>query len=242
MNRRPLMALLAGGIVVVALAGTLTALKWPPTRSAQPRLAEVASPDDRIAWILRSGEAFSDGQAEQVVQAALHDPSPFVRQTAVFALRGRAAACRDALIAAAGDSAYWVRATAALVLANCPDPAAVECLGRLLNTDPFGEVRQAALDSLARIATPQALEWLERTIPTNDFSTIRLGSLKVLEAATRPTTAPRAGWDPQRLARFREAIERLRPIAASAPAGDGHDEHEHSGHAHAGPAGAAEHH
>jgi hypothetical protein len=133
-----------------------------PVPTTEPRLAasppvsapRSERPDTRTAALARSEGVTDRVHAEFLT--LLGDPDPFVRVSAVAAMRGRME-CEAILIGTLNDRYPMVRREAVRALRTTGSPAATETLIKVAAHDPSAEVREeavAALGALLREGKP----------------------------------------------------------------------------------------
>lgn len=155
----------------------------------------------RIASICRLADERPWGAGEAIASAAREDSDPTVRRVAMIALgRFEDEQCRSAVQAGTQDSSPLVRQGAAIALGRHGDDAAVETLGKLMNTDPDEDVRAAAATGLGYVPRPKSVALLALAIANSDSHKVKSEALRALSKRYKitwnkmPDPRDAAGW------------------------------------------------
>jgi HEAT repeat protein len=177
------------------------------------RCADPSEPVRRAA--VEQLPFFDDPRALAALMTAIAADSPSVRAVAAAALaRVDEADARPALLAALNDSDAWVRYFALRSIGSLQSSSAAPAVRRLLECDPAGHVRLAAIDVLGRLEVADAASLLGplTASPEPDLARAAIRALGHLsETAVKPIL--------QQLLRAGEGWRRVEAVTAVAARG-----------------------
>jgi len=180
-----------------------------------PSRAEVPSagtPQQRAEAVQQIAARQSSRAVEVLAAAAINDPSPTVRRTAMAGMARHAdPEHRQVFERGVRDSDASVRAIAADDLGAYGDQQTVEVLIGLVHDDPDDQVRLAALRGLAECDDPRAIVVLLQTGESGRTAALKLQAMKSLLRKFHGKLSP--GRVPDDEPVWRDLIQRYKMVA-----------------------------
>jgi hypothetical protein len=134
--------------------GQGTVVSEPSPRSVRPQRTAPPVPARPPARPRRPADPRTPSPEDRQILARLADPDPFLRMSAIAAMRGRVE-CEAALVRALSDRYPMVRREVVRALRSTGSSYATETLIKVAAHDPSAEVREEAVAALGALLREQ---------------------------------------------------------------------------------------